>query len=89
MGEYSGIKVYNPPLDQTGTDEVSNCDTNKAICLLGWGLAGGKTVFAGGRCRDLVQHPNQARPTAAEATDEDDEEARAFYHPPHPPVYVE
>ena len=40
-----------------------------------------------GRCRDLVQHPNQPRPTAAEATDEDGEEARAFYYHTHPPVY--
>ena len=38
------------------------------------------------RCRNLVQHPNQPRPTAAEATDEDDE-ARAFYHHTHPPGY--
>ena len=28
--------------------------------------------------------PNQPRPTAAEATDEDDEEANAFYHHTHP-----
>ena len=32
------------------------------------------------RCRDLVQHPNQPRPMATEATDEDDEEAHAFYY---------
>ena len=40
-----------------------------------------------GRCRDLVPHPNQPRPTAAEATDEDNEEARAFYLHAHPPGY--
>ena len=40
-----------------------------------------------GRCRDLVQHPNQHRPMATKATDEDDEEARAFYHHPHTPGY--
>ena len=28
------------------------------------------------RCRDLVQHPNQARPMATEAPDEDDEDRR-------------
>ena len=39
------------------------------------------------RCRDLFQHPNQPRPMAAEATDEDDEEARAFCHHTHPPGY--
>ena len=38
-------------------------------------------------CRDLVQHPNQPRPMAAEATDEDDEEAHAFYPPTYPPCY--
>ena len=37
------------------------------------------------RFRDLVQHRNQPRPTVAEATDEDDEEAHAFYHHTHPP----
>ena len=30
---------------------------------------------------------NQPRPMAAEATDEDDEEAHAFYHHTHPPGY--
>ena len=37
------------------------------------------------RCRDLFQHPNhnQPHPTAAEATDEDDEGARAFYNHTH------
>ena len=34
------------------------------------------------RCRDLVQHPNQPRPTAAEAADGDGEEARTFYYHP-------
>ena len=38
-----------------------------------------------GRCRDLIQHPNQPRPTAAEAADQDDEEANAFYHDNPPP----
>ena len=37
------------------------------------------------RCRDLVQHPNQPRSMAAEATDEEDEEARAFFQHTHPP----
>ena len=36
------------------------------------------------RCWGLVQHPNQPRPMAAEATDEDDEEAHAFYHHTRP-----
>ena len=40
-----------------------------------------------GRCQELVQHPNQPRPMAAEAADEDDEEARAFHHHTHPPGY--
>ena len=39
------------------------------------------------RCRDHVQHPNQPRPTAAEAAVENDEEAHAFYHHTHPPGY--
>jgi len=39
------------------------------------------------RCRDLVKHPSQPRPMATEATDEDDEEARAFYRHTHPPGY--
>ena len=38
-------------------------------------------------CRDLVQHPKQLRSMATEATDEDDEEAHAFYHHTHPPGY--
>ena len=38
-------------------------------------------------CRDLVQNPNQPRPMAAEATDEDDKEAHAFYHHTQPPGY--
>ena len=37
------------------------------------------------RYRDPVQHLNQQRPTAADATDADDEEACAFYHHNHPP----
>ena len=37
------------------------------------------------RCRDLVQHLNQPRLMAAEATDEDDEEAQDSYHHTHPP----
>ena len=36
------------------------------------------------RFRDLVQHPNQPRPTAADTTGADGEEARAFYHHKHP-----
>ena len=36
------------------------------------------------RCRDLVQHPNQPRSMVSEATDEDDEEAHAFYHHTRP-----
>ena len=36
----------------------------------------------------LKMHPNQPHPIAAEATDEDDEEARAFYHPTHPPPWL-
>ena len=40
-----------------------------------------------GRCRDLVPHPNQPRPMATEAIDEDDEEAPTFYHHTHPPGY--
>ena len=39
------------------------------------------------RCRDLVQHPVQPRPMAVEATNEDDEEAHAFYQHTHPPGY--
>ena len=37
-----------------------------------------------GRCLDLVHYPNQPRPTAAEAADEDDEGTRAFYHRTYP-----
>ena len=37
------------------------------------------------RCRDLIQHPYQPCPMAAEAADQDDEEAHAFYHHTHPP----
>ena len=39
------------------------------------------------RCRDLVQQPNQTRPTVAEATDEVGKEARASYHYTHAPGY--
>ena len=39
------------------------------------------------RCRDLVQHPNHPRPTAAEETNEANEGTRAFYHHTHPPGY--
>ena len=39
------------------------------------------------RYRDLVQRPNQPRPTAAEATDENDEEENVLYHYTHPPGY--
>ena len=39
------------------------------------------------RCRDLVQHLNQPRPIAAEATGHDGEEARAIYHNTHSPGY--
>ena len=39
------------------------------------------------RCRDLARHPNQPRPMAAEAADEDGEEAHAFYHHTNPPGY--
>ena len=54
---------------------------------LGLALHRGWARLMFGRCRDLIQHPNQPRPAAAEATDEDDEEARAFYHHTHPPGY--
>ena len=54
---------------------------------LGLALHRGWAKLMLGRCRDLVQHPNQPRPMAAEATDEDDEEAHAFYHHTHPPGY--
>ena len=37
------------------------------------------------RRRDLDRHPNQPRPTATEATDEDDGEAHASYHHTQPP----
>ena len=40
-----------------------------------------------GRCRDLFQHPNQPRTTAAEVADGDDEEAHASYYNTHPPGY--
>ena len=39
------------------------------------------------RCRDLVQHSSQPRLKATEATDEDDEEAHAFYQYTYPPGY--
>ena len=52
---------------------------------LGFALHRGWAKLMHDRCRDLVQHPNQPRPMATEATDEDDEEARAFYHHTHPP----
>ena len=50
---------------------------------LGLALHRGWAKLMPGRCRDLVQHPNQPRPMATEATDEDDEEARLL--PPSPP----
>ena len=40
-----------------------------------------------GHFRDLVQHPNQPRPMAAESAVEDDKEAHAFYHHTHPSGY--
>ena len=46
-------------------------------------MVGGKPML--GRCRDLVQHPNQPRPTAADSIEADDEEARAYYYHNHPP----
>ena len=36
------------------------------------------------RCRDLIQHTNQPRPTAAGAIGADDEEACTFHHRNHP-----
>ena len=53
----------------------------------GLALHRGWTKLMLDRSRDLVQHPHQPRPMAAEATDGDDEEARAFYHHTHPPGY--
>ena len=40
------------------------------------------------RCRGLIQHPNQPRPKvkAAEATDKDNKEARAFYQNTQSPL---
>ena len=54
---------------------------------LGLALHRGWVRLVLGRCRDRVKHPNQPRPTAAEATVEDDEETHAFYHHPYPPGY--
>ena len=47
---------------------------------LGLALHRGWAKLILGRCRDLVKHLSQSRPMAAEATDENDEEAHAFYH---------
>eukprot|EP00614_Pseudopedinella_elastica_P024742 CAMPEP_0172645378 /NCGR_PEP_ID=MMETSP1068-20121228/239702_1 /TAXON_ID=35684 /ORGANISM="Pseudopedinella elastica, Strain CCMP716" /LENGTH=174 /DNA_ID=CAMNT_0013459615 /DNA_START=173 /DNA_END=697 /DNA_ORIENTATION=+ len=52
---------------------------------LGLALRRGWAKLMLNRYRDLVQHPNQRRPMAAEATDENDEEAHAFYHHTHSP----
>ena len=46
---------------------------------LGLALHRGWAKLKLGGCRDLAQHTNQPRPMAAEATDEDDKEALAFY----------
>ena len=54
---------------------------------LGLALQRGWAKLMLDRCRDLVQHPNQPRSIATDATDEDDEEAHAFYHHTHPPGY--
>ena len=54
---------------------------------LGLALHRGWAKLMPDRCRDLVQHPNQPRPTAAEATDGDGEEAHATYHHTHSPGY--
>ena len=51
---------------------------------LGLALHRGWVKLVHDRCRDLVQHPNEPRPMAAEATDEDDEEAHAFTTTPTP-----
>ena len=57
------------------------------MCLLRLALHHGWAKLMLGRCRHLVQHPNQPRPMAIEAADEDDEEASAYYHHTHPLGY--
>ena len=52
---------------------------------LGLALHRGWAKLVLDRCWDLVQHLNQPHPMAAEAADEDDKEAHAFYHHTHPP----
>ena len=83
------IKLADVHLQFFDTDH----GTCKSILLqqarrsLGLALHRGWAKFMRDRCRNLVQHPNRPRPTAAEATEKDDEEARAFYHHPHPPGF--
>ena len=54
---------------------------------LGLALHRGWSKLMLDRCQDLVQQPNQPHPTEALGTDEDDEEARAFYHHNHRPGF--
>ena len=70
--------------------DLGTCKTTllqQARRRLGLALHRGWAKLMLDRCRDLVQHPNQPRPTAAKATDEDDVEAHAFYHHTHHPGY--
>ena len=73
-------------------DPIRTCNwesiaVKKVSRSLGLALHRGWAKLMLDRCRDLVQHPNQPRPTAAKATDEDYVEAHAFYHHTHHPGY--
>ena len=65
--------------------------TCTSICLqhfqrsLGLALHRGWAKLMPDRCLDLVRYPNQPRPTAAEATDEDGDESQTFIHHSQPP----
>ena len=81
---------YQTPVignSQHSASALSGANKKKLYRTLGPALHRGWAKIMLDRCRDLFQHPNQPRPTAAEATEEDEEEARAFYHHPHPPGY--
>ena len=54
---------------------------------LGLALHRGWAKLMPDRCRDLVQHPNQPRPAAAEATGEDNEDSHTSCHRTRPPGY--
>ena len=83
----SELADEHPQFSDMGQGTCKSISLRQVRKGLGLALHRGWAKLMPDRLRGLVERPNQPRPTAVEATDEDDEDARAFYHHTYPPGY--